>query len=128
MVSKTHSATLMGIGAQIVNIEVDIGEGLPSFEMVGLLSSEMREARERVKTALRNSGFFLPPGRVTVRLSPADIRKEGSGFDLAIAVGILVSLGLIEEKKIDNVMFIGELGLDGEIRKVNGVLNMAIAA
>lgn len=128
MVSKTHSATLMGIGAQIVNIEVDIGEGLPSFEMVGLLSSEVREARERVKTALRNSGFFLPPGRVTVSLSPADIRKEGSGFDLAIAVGILVSLGLIEEKKIDNVMFIGELGLDGEIRKVNGVLNMAIAA
>lgn len=128
MVSKTYCAVLQGISAEIINIEVDIGEGLPSCEMVGLLSSEVREAKERVKSALRNSGIFLPAGRTTISLSPADIRKEGSGFDLGIAVGIMISLGLVDEKKVKDKIFIGELGLDGEIKKVNGVLNMVMAA
>ncbi|HAV90239.1 MAG TPA: magnesium chelatase, partial [Eubacterium sp.] len=128
MVSKTYCAVLQGISAEIINIEVDIGEGLPSCEMVGLLSSEVREAKERVKSALRNSGIFLPSGRITISLSPADIRKEGSGFDLGIAVGIMISLGLIDEEKVKNKIFIGELGLDGEVKKVNGVLNMVMAA
>ena len=128
MVSKTYCAVLQGLSAEIINIEVDIGEGLPSCEMVGLLSSEVREAKERVKSALRNSGIFLPPGRTTISLSPADIRKEGSGFDLGIAVGIMVGLGLIDAEKVKDKIFIGELGLDGEIRKVNGVLNMVMAA
>ena len=119
MVSKTYCAVLQGISAEIINIEVDIGEGLPSCEMVGLLSSEVREAKERVKSALRNSGIFLPSGRTTISLSPADIRKEGSGFDLGIAVGIMISIGLIDEEKVKNKIFIGELGLDGEIKKVN---------
>jgi len=128
VVSKTYCAVLQGISAEIINIEVDIGEGLPSCEMVGLLSSEVREAKERVKSALRNSGIFLPSGRITISLSPADIRKEGSGFDLGIAVGIMISLGLIDEEKVKNKIFIGELGLDGEVKKVNGVLNMVMAA
>ena len=128
MVSKTYCAVLQGVSAEIINIEVDIGEGLPSCEMVGLLSSEVREAKERVKSALRNSGIFLPAGRTTISLSPADIRKEGSGFDLGIAVGIMVGLGLVDENKVKDKIFIGELGLDGEIKKVNGVLNMVMAA
>lgn len=126
MVSKTFCSALLGANAEIISVEVDIGEGLPCFDMVGLLSSEVREAKERVRSALRNSGIFLPPSKITISLSPADIRKSGSGFDLGIAMGIINCLGIVDD--IKDVLFIGELGLDGSIKKVNGVLNMVLKA
>ena len=98
MYSKVYSAAIQGIAMEIVAVETDVSDGLPSFEMVGLLNSEVKEARERVRSAIKNTGYLLPPKRITVNLSPADIRKEGSSFDLPIAVSILTSLGLVNKK------------------------------
>lgn len=123
-----NSASIWGIEPYIVRIEVDISSGMPYFNMVGLLSSEVKEARERVRTALRNSGESLPLNRVTVNLSPADRKKEGTGFDLPIAVSLLCAMGRIQMDKIKDTLVIGELGLDGEVKKVRGILpivNMA---
>ncbi len=106
----------------LVNVEVDVNTGLPVFEMTGILSAEVRESKERVRTGIKNSGFSLKPQRITVNLSPANIRKEGTAFDLPIAVGILTANGIIEDDKINNVLIMGELGLDGSIHSVNGVL------
>lgn len=125
---KINSSTILGLRAFPISVEVDISNGLPGFSMVGLLSSEVREARERVRTAIKNSGFTIPPKRVTVNLSPADIRKEGAYFDLPIAIAILASLGMVPASNIQDSMFIGELGLDGSIRVVRGVLGIAAMA
>ena len=122
MYSTIMSGGLRGIYSYLVQVEVDISQGLPSFEMVGYLGSEVKEARERVKVALKNAGFTVPPMKITVNLSPADIRKEGTAFDLPIAVGILRSLGMIEESSTEKTLMVGELGLNGEIRPVSGVL------
>ncbi len=122
MYRKTISAVVNGINGMLVLVETDISEGLPVFDLVGYLGSEVREARERVRIALKNSGYHLPAKRITINLSPADIRKEGTAFDLPIAVGILSALGHIPEEFLQNTLFIGELGLNGEIKKVNGVL------
>ena len=103
-------------------VEVDASKGMPGFEMVGQLSNEVREARERVRVALKNASVQIPPIRLTVSISPAEMRKEGASYDLPIAVGILVSLGLIPEEGIHNTLIVGELGLDGEVRAVRGVL------
>ena len=130
MYSKVYSAALLGINMEIVAVETDVSDGLPSFEMVGLLNSEVKEARERVRSAIKNTGYLLPPKRITVNLSPADIRKEGSSFDLPIAVSILSSLGLISHKNVgdEKIMIAGELSLSGKILPMNGVLPMVIAA
>lgn len=112
----------------IVKIEADISSGMPYFNMVGLLSSEVREAKERVRTALKNSGEDMPLERITVNLSPADRRKEGTGFDLPIAVAILCAMGRMNDLKQEQTLVVGELGLDGDIKKVRGILpivNMA---
>ncbi|WP_105618069.1 YifB family Mg chelatase-like AAA ATPase [Vallitalea okinawensis] len=121
MVSTVNSATLMGIDATIVKVEVDISDGLPTFDIVGLPDSSVREAKERVKSAIKNSDFRFPIKRLIVNLSPADIRKEGPRFDLPIAMGILKSLDIITED-LSHQLFVGELSLEGHIRPVNGIL------
>ena len=128
MVTKILSGAICGIDCKIVAVEIDISSGLPCFEMVGLLGNEVREAKERVKVALQNAEIVLPPVRITINFAPANIRKEGTGYDLAIAIGLLTSLGYIPSEKLDNVLAVGELGLNGEIRGVNGVLPIALEA
>lgn len=128
MYSKVNSMAIHGIEGLPVSVEVDVSPGLPEFSLVGFLASEVKEARERVRTSLRNSGFSLPARRLTVNLAPADLRKEGTAFDLAIAVGILASYGLIPERSLRDAVFLGELGLDGRICPVHGVLPAALAA
>ena len=122
MFNKMISGTVRGIDGIEVQVEVDISSGLPTFEMVGYLSSEVKEAKERVRTALRNSGYVLPPKRITVNLSPADLKKEGSAFDLPIAIAILTSLGYIHKQKTSSYFAVGELSLDGKINPIQGVL------
>lgn len=122
MFSAVTSGTVCGIGSYLVQVEVDISKGLPCFQMVGLLSSEVREARERVRVALRNSGISLPPMCVNVNLSPADQRKEGTMLDLPVAVGILTSLGRLSQDCTAGTVLLGELGLNGEVKPVRGVL------
>lgn len=116
------SGTVCGIGSHLVQVEVDISKGLPCFQMVGLLSSEVREARERVRVALKNSGIVLPPMCINVNLSPADLRKEGTMFDLPVAVGILTCLGYLSKESTAGMVLLGELGLDGEVKPVRGIL------
>ncbi|MCD8123178.1 MAG: YifB family Mg chelatase-like AAA ATPase [Clostridiales bacterium] len=127
MFSKTYSGGILGIEGYLVRAEADVSDGLPQFRMVGYLSSEVKEAEERVRTAIRNSGFRLPPKRVTVNLSPADIRKEGTCCDLAVAVAVLASHGVVDPQLPGKSGFLGELSLDGRIRAVHGVLPMVIA-
>ncbi len=122
MYSRVSSGAIDGLNCRFIQVEVDVSSGLPCFEMVGLPGSEVKEAKERVRVALRNTGVSLPPKKITVNLSPANIRKEGSGFDLPIAIGILVSMEEIcpiEEKKM---IAVGELGLNGELKPVKGIL------
>ncbi|MCM1058226.1 MAG: YifB family Mg chelatase-like AAA ATPase [Firmicutes bacterium] len=122
MYSTVISGALLGVSACLVSVEVDIAQGLPGFSMVGSLGGEVKESRERVTVALKNVGLNLPPKRITVNLSPADIKKEGSAFDLPIAAGMLEALGYFGPKATEGILFLGELGLDGEIKKVRGVL------
>jgi len=128
MIAKILSGALMGIDGYIVEVEVDISQGLPCMDIVGLPDSAVKESKERVRTAIKNSGYVLPARRITINLAPADIRKEGPSFDLPIAVGILVCLGVIKSYSIENIFIAGELSLDGNIRPVNGVLPMVHCA
>lgn len=128
MFSSITSAALCGIDACIVSVETDVGCGLPTFDMSGYLGAEVKEARDRVRIAIKNTGVELPPQRIVVNISPADIRKEGTGFDLPIAIGILVSSGIIDEAKVKDILVLGELSLDGTVNPVNGVLPIVCAA
>ncbi len=128
MYSIVNTATIFGIDSKLISVEADISEGMPIFEMVGYLSSEVKEAKERVRAALKNAGFALPIKRITVNFSPASIRKTGAGFDLPIAVAILSAIGIIECEKLADTCLLGEIGLDGKIQPVKGVLSMAIEA
>lgn len=128
MFKKVYSGSIMGVRAYLVNVEVDVSDGLPGFSMVGYLSSEVKEAQDRVRTAIRNSGFRFPPKKVTVNLSPADIRKDGTGYDLPIAVSILAALGFVDSGFLENRLFLGELSLDGRVQPVKGVLPVVHAA
>jgi len=128
MLAKINSAAILGVDGYRVYVEVDIAPGLPTFDIVGLPDKAVKESRERVKTAIRNAGFSFPVKRVTVNLAPADIRKEGPAFDLPIAVGILVCIGVLQQEEVQDICFIGELSLDGSLRPVNGVLPMAASA
>lgn len=116
------TAIVHGIASVAVSVEADVSDGMPIFEMVGFLASEVKEARERVRTALRNSGYILPAKRITINLSPADVRKSGSGFDLPIAVAILTALGLVDEERLPKMIIVGEVGLNGNIQPVSGIL------
>lgn len=122
MYSTVMTGALQGVSAYPVSVEVDVSPGLPTLSLVGSLSQEVREAKERVCVALRNAGFHLPAGRITVNLSPANRRKEGTAFDLPIAVGLLAAMDRIPGKRVENTLFLGEVGLDGEIKGVSGVL------
>ena len=128
MYSVSYCTAVMGIDGCIIQVEADVSDGLPSFSLVGFLSSEVKEAKERVHIGIRNAGFLLPPKRITVNLSPADIRKEGTGYDLAIAVSILAAFGYIPDTMLKESVFIGELRLEGTIKGVNGVLPMVYTA
>ena len=116
MFSTVTTGSIHGIGCIMTQVEVDIVKTMPAFDMVGMLSSEVKEARERVRVALRNCGIVLPPVHITGNISPANIRKEGTAYDLPIAVGILVSLGHIPPEYVKDVCMVGELGLNGEIK------------
>lgn len=128
MYCKAMSGTLDGIDGVLIGIEADVSDGLPMFDMVGLLSSEVREAKERVRISIKNSGYIIPPKKITINLFPADVRKSGTGFDIGIAVTILCSLGLINQDSLENVVFLGELGLSGNVKRVNGVLSVIYEA
>ena len=125
MLAAVRSAALVGIDAYDVIVEVDAAQGLPQWTIVGLAASAVKESRERVGSALVNSGFVVPPKRVTVNLAPADVRKEGTAFDLPIAIGILVATGQLDAGSVAKRMFVGELGLDGGLRALRGVLSIA---
>lgn len=128
MFSKTYAAVIRGIDALLVQVEADVSDGLPGLELVGFLASELREAKERVRVAIRNTGILLPPKKITVNLSPADVRKGGTAFDLAIAIAILTASGHLSEEYINQTMFAGELSLDGRLNPVNGILPIACCA
>lgn len=128
MVAEVFSAMIQGIEGQIVKIQVDISNGLPNFNMIGYLSNEVKESKERVRTALNNMGVFLPPKRISVNFAPADFRKCGTSFDIGVAVAILLAMNLIPDTYIKDTLFIGELSLNGQICPVSGVLPIVAAA
>ncbi|HEV2057551.1 MAG TPA: magnesium chelatase domain-containing protein [Methylomirabilota bacterium] len=126
MLARVRSATVFGIEAADVFVEVDVAPGLPSFTTVGLPDSAVRESRDRVRAAIRNAGLDFPVDRITVNLAPADLRKEGAAFDLPMALGILSATGIVKPGLIENAIALGELSLDGHIRPVRGVLPVAL--
>lgn len=129
MLATVLSCAILGIDGYIVNVEVDIMQGLPAFEIVGLPDAAVREAKERVRSAVNNSGFVFPMKKITVNLAPADVKKEGPGFDLPIALGILAATGqLATTGLLTNALVCGELSLDGTVRPINGILPMAVTA
>lgn len=128
MFSESYCAAIQGIDGCIIQVEADVSDGLPCFSLVGYLASEVKEARERVRIAIKNSGYRLPPKKITVNLSPADIRKDGTGYDLAIAVAVLAAFGYIPQSELHQYVFLGELSLDGQIKGIRGVLPMAYTA
>lgn len=128
MLARLRSAAVLGIEAYLVDVEVDLSNGLPSFATVGLPQGAVKEGRERVTAALVNAGFEFPLKRITVNLAPADVRKEGSAFDLPIALGVLAASGQLPGVTLDDQVFLGELGLQGDLRPIRGSLSMALAA
>lgn len=124
MFSSVLSADVRGITGVPIFVETDISDGLPGLTMVGYLTSAVKESADRVRTALKNTGISMPPKKITVNLSPADTKKEGTGFDLAIAVSMMCSLGMFPKESIENILFLGELGLDGTVKRIRGVLPM----
>lgn len=131
MLSKIKSMSLEGLNGYLVEIQSDVSGGLPSFEIVGLPDVRVKEAKERVKSSIKNSGIEFPSRKIIVNLAPADIRKEGTFFDLPIAIGILIAIGEIGKIKMndfESTIFLGELSLDGKINRVNGILPMCIEA
>ncbi len=125
---SVRSAAVFGLKVEFVNVEADVGNGLPIFHMVGYLSSEVKEAGERVRTAIRNSELDFPAKKIVINLSPATRKKRGAAFDLPIAVSILASLGEIPEERLETMLIVGELSLDGKIQRVSGILPMVLAA
>lgn len=124
MFSSVLAADVRGITGVPIFVETDISDGLPGLTMVGYLTSAVRESADRVRTALKNTGISMPPKKITVNLSPGDTKKEGTGFDLAIAVSMMCSLGMFPKDSVENILFLGELGLDGTVKKIRGVLPM----
>jgi magnesium chelatase family protein len=128
MLARVRSAAVFGIDAAPVSIEVDVSFGLPCFTVVGLPDAIVRESRDRIRSAIRNSGFDFPQHRIIVNLAPADVRKAGASFDLPIALGVLAASGVIQRRDVDEVLILGELSLDGGIQAARGVLPIAVAA
>ena len=128
MYCSVLSATVSGMEMIPVQVEADVSDGMPQFTMVGYVSAQVKEAQDRVRTALKNMGISLPPKRITINLSPADVRKEGSRFDLPIAAGVLMTLGRIPPRSLRKTMVLGELGLDGHVQEISGVFPAAAKA
>jgi len=128
MLFRTLSGTVLGVEAHLIDVEVDLSRGLPAFNVVGLPDTAVKEARDRVRAAIKNSGFDFPMKRITVNLAPADLKKEGATFDLPMAVGILGAMGAIEEGKTKGLMMAGELSLNGDLKPIKGVLPLALGA
>ncbi|MBC7287702.1 MAG: YifB family Mg chelatase-like AAA ATPase [Armatimonadetes bacterium] len=128
MLARVPSATVVGLDGHMVTVEVDVSGESPAFNIVGLPDPAVRESKDRVQSAIRNSGFYFPEARITVNLAPADLRKQGPLFDLPIAIGLLLATGQCASDVVSDVAIVGELGLDGLVRPVHGVLPMAIGA
>lgn len=121
MYSKTNTTSLIGLEGKLVEVESDITSGIPAFNIVGLPDSSIKESKDRVRVALVNSSYKFPAGRITINLSPADLKKEGTQLDLPIAISLLSSMGVIE-RAYDDYIFLGELSLDGRILPIRGAL------
>ena len=128
MLSKIKTISLHGLEGYLIEVQVDVSAGMPYWEVVGLPDMSVRESKERVRSAIKNSGYDFQSRRMVINLAPADIRKEGTFFDLPIAIGLLLNFGNIDEIEYENTVFIGELSLDGKINKVNGILPMCVEA
>jgi magnesium chelatase family protein len=128
VLASLRTAAVFGVEAYAVHVEVDVSFGMPKFNMVGLPDASVRESRDRVRSAIRNSGFEFPHHRITVNLAPADVRKAGASFDLPIALGILAASGIVVRRLVDDLVLLGELSLDGAIQPTRGVLPIAAAA
>lgn len=128
MLSIVKSMSLQGLDGFLVDVQVDVSSGMPNWEVVGLPDATVRESKERVRTAIRNSGYEFQSRKIVINLAPADTRKEGSFFDLPIAIGILLDFEEIEWQNLEDTVFIGELSLNGNLTKLNGILPMCIEA
>ena len=126
MLAKVFSAGLLGLDAHLIEVEVDIGGGLPQFSIVGLPDATVRESRDRIRAALKNTGFALPPKKITVNLAPAGLKKEGAGLELSMAVGMLVAEGIIDQATAQRYVLVGELSLDGRIKPIRGGLSIGM--
>lgn len=119
---------LLGLDGYLIDVEVDVSTGMPDWQIVGLPDAGLKEAKQRVRTAIKNAGYDFPSRKIVVNLAPANTRKEGSMFDLPIAIGILMDNGQIQKQNLEHTIIIGELSLDGKLNKVNGVLPITIEA
>ena len=128
MFAKTYGATTLGVDGVLIDVEVDTSFGLPGFDIVGLPDTSVREAKERVRTAIKNSGIRLKQEKVTINLAPADIRKDSSGLDLPIAIGLLTAYGILPQTALKGCLFAAELSLEGALRRIHGILPMAVHA
>ncbi|MDW7644713.1 MAG: magnesium chelatase domain-containing protein [Desulfuromonadales bacterium] len=128
MLAKVLSGALNGIEAFPVDVEVDIAQGLPQFATVGLPEGAVRESKDRVKSAIKNAGYDFPTRRITINLAPADMKKEGTAYDLPMAIGILAAIGIVKSENLRKYVMIGELSLDGLVKPVRGTLPLAVAA
>ena len=128
MLSIVKSMSLQGLEGFLVDVQVDVSAGMPNWEVVGLPDATVKESKERVRTAIKNSGYEFQSRRIVINLAPADTRKEGSFFDLPIAIGILIDFQNIKPQNLEDTVFIGELSLSGNINKINGVLPTCIEA
>lgn len=128
MLAKVYSSALIGIDAIMVDVEVDLAPGLPAFATVGLPDGAVKESKDRVRAALKNSGYDFPARRITANLAPADIKKEGAAYDLPISIGILSATGVVKNELIPCYTLLGELSLDGSLKPIRGALSMAVAA
>ena len=126
MFSRIYGAATLGLNGHVIAVETDISNGLPSFDLVGLAATSVKEAKERVRAAVKNSGYEFPMRRLTVNLAPADLKKDTAGLDLSLAIAILVSSGQIAAEACEGCLFMGELALDGRLRPVNGILPMVL--
>ncbi|MBQ6976865.1 MAG: ATP-dependent protease, partial [Selenomonadaceae bacterium] len=128
MYAGTFGAATYGVDGLIITVEVDSANGMPSFEIVGLPSTSVRESKERVRTAIKNSGLRMKTEKITINLAPAEVKKESAGLDLPIAIGILAAQGVISAEKCREFLFVAELSLEGKLCRVNGILPMTVTA
>ena len=128
MLARILSSAVFGIDAYVVEVEVDIAQGLPAFATVGLPDGAVKESKDRVKAAVKNSGYEFPARRITVNLAPADIKKDGTAFDLPMAIGILAATEIVAKTKLDHYLILGELSLDGQIKPIKGTLPISVTA